>query len=53
VEAEIDEQARGTSFGAASIASAAAILEDYLRQGYYPTGDRVQGDRSPPFPALP
>jgi hypothetical protein len=45
VETEIDQQARGTSFGAASIASIATILEDYFHQGFYPTGDRVQGDR--------
>src|SRR5262249_42144185 len=46
-DAEIDEQARGTSFSAASVASAAAIMEDYFRQGFYPTGDRIQGNRIP------
>ncbi|HEU5218804.1 MAG TPA: S8 family serine peptidase, partial [Gemmatimonadales bacterium] len=47
VDTEIDEQARGTSFGAASIAAAAALMEDYFHQGFYPTGDRVQADRVP------
>jgi thrombospondin type 3 repeat protein len=45
VEAEINEQARGTSFGAASVASGATIMEDYFHQGFYPTGDRIQADR--------
>jgi subtilase family protein len=37
--------ARGTSFGAASVAGAAALVEDYFHQGFYPTGYRVQADR--------
>ena len=45
-EAEIDQQARGTSFGAAHIASVATLIEDYLHQGFYPSGDRVQADRA-------
>ena len=45
VEAEIDQQARGTSFAAASVASVATLIEDYLHQGFYPSGDRVQADR--------
>ncbi|HEU5182321.1 MAG TPA: hypothetical protein VFW45_16160, partial [Candidatus Polarisedimenticolia bacterium] len=47
VDAEIDEQARGTSFGAASLAAAAALMQDYFHQGFYPSGDRIQGDRVP------
>jgi len=43
----IDQQARGTSFGAASVASGATLMEDYFHQGFYPTGDRVQNDRAP------
>jgi hypothetical protein len=45
IDAEVSEQARGTSFGAASLAAAATLMEDYFHQGFYPTGDRVQGDR--------
>ena len=36
VEVEIDQQARGTSFGAASVASGAAIMQDYLPSGVVP-----------------
>jgi subtilase family protein len=39
--------ARGTSFATASVASAAAIVEDYFHQGFYPAGYRSQGDRVP------
>ena len=45
VEAEIDQQARGTSFAAATVASVATLIEDYMHQGFYPSGDRVQADR--------
>ncbi|HEU5218147.1 MAG TPA: hypothetical protein VFU23_05775, partial [Gemmatimonadales bacterium] len=45
IDAEVDEQARGTSFGAANIAAASALMEDYFHQGFYPTGDRSQTDR--------
>src|SRR5262249_39312448 len=47
VEAEVDEQARGTSFGAATLTAAATLTEACCHQGFYPTGARVQGDRTP------
>src|SRR5262245_42269543 len=45
IDAEVSEQSRGTSFGTANIAAAAALMEDYFHQGFYPSGDRIQGDR--------
>jgi hypothetical protein len=47
LEAEIDEGNFGTSFAAANVTGAAALLRDYFAQGFYPTGSRVDGNRVP------
>ncbi|MBI4169058.1 MAG: S8 family serine peptidase, partial [Acidobacteria bacterium] len=41
VEAHLDEGNAGTSFAAGYVIGAAAVVRDYLRQGFYPLGDRV------------
>ncbi|HYV17475.1 MAG TPA: thrombospondin type 3 repeat-containing protein [Verrucomicrobiae bacterium] len=40
VEAQLDEGSMGTSFAAAALTGAAAIVRDYFAQGFYPAGAR-------------
>ncbi|HET8947882.1 MAG TPA: thrombospondin type 3 repeat-containing protein, partial [Candidatus Polarisedimenticolia bacterium] len=40
VEAQLDEGSTGTSFAAAALTGAAAIVRDYFAQGFYPAGVR-------------
>ncbi|MFQ5876510.1 MAG: S8 family serine peptidase [Acidobacteriota bacterium] len=47
VEAVLDGINFGTSYAAAAVAGAAALVRDYFAQGFYPTGTRVDGDRIP------
>jgi hypothetical protein len=47
VEAHLDEGNTGTSFAAAYVTGAAAVLRDYFAQGFYPSGDRDEADRVP------
>jgi hypothetical protein len=47
VENEIDDQSFGTSFATGYATAAGAVIRDYLAQGYYPTGTRVDADRMP------
>ncbi|HZN04845.1 MAG TPA: S8 family serine peptidase, partial [Candidatus Polarisedimenticolia bacterium] len=48
VEAQLDEANAGTSFSAAFLTGAAAIVRDYFAQGFYPTGSRGPAtDRMP------
>jgi hypothetical protein len=47
VERQIDDANTGTSFSAAYVTAAGAIVRDYFAQGFYPTGARVQADRMP------
>ena len=42
----------GTSVSTAAIAGAAAIVRQYLQQGFYPSGRRVHSDRLVPSAAL-
>jgi hypothetical protein len=45
VDAQIDEGNFGSSFSAAGVTGAAAIIRDYFAQGFYPTGERVAANR--------
>ena len=47
VDAVLDETNYGTSYSSAEIAGVAALVRDYLAQGFYPTGSRVTADRMP------
>jgi hypothetical protein len=47
VEAQLDEGNFGTSFAAAYVTGAAAVIRDYFAQGFHPTGARVDIDRIP------
>jgi hypothetical protein len=47
VVAQLDEGNTGSSFSAAYVTGAAAIVRDYFAQGFYPTGDRSTSDRVP------
>jgi hypothetical protein len=47
VDAVLDDTNYGTSYSSAEIAGVAAIIRDYLAQGFYPTGTRVDNDRMP------
>jgi hypothetical protein len=48
VEAQLDEGSTGSSFSAAYLTGAAAVLRDYFAQGFYPSGGRGPAtDRMP------
>ena len=47
VDAVLDDTNYGTSYASAEIAGVAALVRDYLAQGFYPTGARVDTDRMP------
>jgi hypothetical protein len=47
VDAVLDETNYGTSYSSGEIAGVAALIRDYLAQGFYPTGVRVDTDRMP------
>src|SRR6185503_7571412 len=47
VDAVLDDTNYGTSYSTAEIAGIAALIRDYLAQGFYPTGARVDADRLP------
>ncbi|HXU10887.1 MAG TPA: S8 family serine peptidase, partial [Candidatus Binatia bacterium] len=47
VDAQIDEGNFGTSYAAAYITGAGALIRDYFAQGFYPTGDRTTVNRVP------
>jgi len=43
IDAELDEGSFGTSYSAALLSGAGAVIRDYLAQGFYPTGERHFG----------
>jgi Thrombospondin type 3 repeat len=47
VDAVLDETNYGTSYSSGEIAGVAALIRDYLAQGFYPTGGRIDTDRMP------
>jgi len=47
VDAELDEGNFGTSFAAAAVTGAAALVRDYFAQGLYPSGERLAVNRVP------
>ncbi|HZN03133.1 MAG TPA: S8 family serine peptidase, partial [Candidatus Polarisedimenticolia bacterium] len=48
IDAQLDEGNFGTSFAAASLTGAGALIRDYFAQGFYPTGSRgAAADRMP------
>ena len=47
IDAQLDEGNYGTSFAAAYVTGAGAIIRDYFAQGFYPTGSRVTANRVP------
>ena len=47
VDAMLDDTNYGTSYSTAEVAGVAALIRDYLAQGFYPTGARVDADRMP------
>jgi len=47
VDAQLDEGNFGTSYAAAYVTGAAALIRDYFAQGFYPTGDRTTANRVP------
>ena len=47
VDAQIDAGNFGSSFAAANVTGAAAVIRDYFAQGFYPTGARQAADRVP------
>ena len=47
IEAQLDEGNYGTSFAAAYMTGAGAIIRDYFAQGFYPTASRQTADRVP------
>src|SRR5437899_12084012 len=47
MDATIDEGNYGSSYGAAAVTGAAALVRDYFAQGAYPTGAQVTANRVP------
>jgi hypothetical protein len=47
IDAQLDEGNFGSSYSAAYMAGAGAVIRDYFAQGFYPTGDRVTANRTP------
>ena len=47
IDAQLDEGNFGSSYAAAYVTGAGAILRDYFAQGFYPTGDRRTAHRMP------
>ena len=47
VDNTIDEGNYGSSYAAAAVTGAAALVRDYFAQGAYPTGNTVAGNRVP------
>jgi hypothetical protein len=47
IEAQLDELNFGTSYSAAYVTGAGAIIRDYFQQGFYPSGNRTTADRMP------
>jgi hypothetical protein len=47
IDAQLDEGNFGTSYAAAAMTGAGALIRDYFAQGFYPSGDRVTADRVP------
>ncbi len=47
VDAILDDANFGTSFASAEVAGVAALIRDYLAQGFYPTGAKLTTDRVP------
>ena len=48
IEAQLDEGSAGSSFAAAGLTGAGALIRDYFAQGFYPTGSRgAVSDRMP------
>jgi subtilase family protein/thrombospondin type 3 repeat protein len=47
IEAVLDDRNAGSSFAAAYMTGAAALVRDYFAQGFYPSGERVAADRVP------
>jgi len=47
IEAQLDELNFGTSYAAAYVTGAGAIIRDYFEQGFYPSGNRTAADRMP------
>jgi hypothetical protein len=47
LDAQLDEGNFGSSYSAAYMTGAGAIIHDYFAQGFYPTGERVTDDRTP------
>ena len=47
IEAQLDEGNYGTSFAAAYMTGAGALIRDYFAQGFYPTASRQTADRVP------
>ena len=45
VDAQLDEGNFGSSFSAAYMTGAGAIIRDYFAQGFYPTGERTTANR--------
>jgi hypothetical protein len=46
IDAQLDEGNFGSSYSAAYMAGAGALIRDYFAQGFYPTGDRVTANRT-------
>ena len=47
IESQLDELNFGTSYAAAYVTGAGALIRDYFAQGYYPSGNRTTADRLP------
>ncbi|HUD72212.1 MAG TPA: thrombospondin type 3 repeat-containing protein, partial [Dongiaceae bacterium] len=45
IDAQLDESNFGTSYAAAYMTGAGAIIRDYFAQGFFPTGSRADTDR--------
>jgi hypothetical protein len=45
IDAQLDEGNFGSSYSAAYLTGAGAIIRDYFAQGFYPTGDRTTANR--------
>ncbi|HEV8201238.1 MAG TPA: hypothetical protein VGS03_14575, partial [Candidatus Polarisedimenticolia bacterium] len=45
IDAQLDEGNFGSSYSAAYLTGAGAIIRDYFAQGFYPSGDRVTANR--------
>jgi len=46
IDAQLDEGNFGSSYAAAYMTGAGALIRDYFAQGFYPTGSRVDADRT-------